>query len=470
MHLFKLIISHALQWLAYNNIRASLVLILVSTMGFSDLNAFTAYSTMIVLGDINSMAGAYFGDKITGHHFTWLFGGILTLLIYIFAGTNLIQNKTEIITILNLIACGIGISRCNGSSLVYSTINKKIQKDKQNSYISILYTILITASFIAYSFSGIINQKFGVNGCFIFSGIIVAFSIALFIYSEIDNIILTKKPVKKFFQLTLCTIGIIILGFITFKFYQIINSLLWITFLTSIAIIFYKSHKKQSTFSSDEKQNVITFIYYMAWFTTYYIFERQFGMVMPLFLTRHFDNNFFGITIPITNIMSVFQITIIITSVLFFRIKIHDKIKNGQCLLIGFSSSLTGFLILYIGCIFHENYQLSIFATIIPIILFSLSDIFILNRIFSICRVAPKQIHAITTAIMMIGAACGFHGARIIAGMMAIDKKQIGDKVLSLGIYKHGFLLNSILISGILVVLILTYRNKKLNKMMNRVL
>ena len=41
MHLFKLIIAHAMQWLAYNNIRASLVLILVSTMGFSDLNAFT---------------------------------------------------------------------------------------------------------------------------------------------------------------------------------------------------------------------------------------------------------------------------------------------------------------------------------------------------------------------------------------------------------------------------------------------
>ena len=470
MHLFKLTISHAMQWLAYNNIRASLVLLLVSTMGFSDLNAFTAYSTMIVLGDVNSMAGGYFGDKITGHHFTWLFGGILTMLIYISAGMNVMQDKTEIITILNLIGCGIGISRCNGSSLVYSAINKEIQIDKRNSYISILYTILISASFVAYSLSGVINQKFGMNGCFIFSGMIVATSIGLFIYSEINNIISIEKPIKKFFQLILCTLGIFLLGVITFKFYQIINLLLWVTFLTSIAIIFYKSHKKQTTFSSHEKKNVITFIYYMTWFTTYYIFERQFGMVMPLFLTRHFANNFFGIAIPVTNIMSIFQITIIATSVLFFKIKIHDNIKNGQCLLIGFSTSLIGFLILYIGCIFHQNYQLSIFTTVVPIILFSLSDTFVLNRIFSICRVAPKQIHAITTAIMMIGAACGFHGARIIAGMMAIDKKQIGDKALSLEVYKHGFLLNSILISGILIILILTYQNKKLNEMMNQVL
>jgi hypothetical protein len=208
----------------------------------------------------------------------------------------------------------------------------------------------------------------------------------------------------------------------------------------------------------------------MGWFITYYIFERQFGMVMPLFITRHFDNNFFGMKIPVTNIMSIFQITIIVTSVLFFKIKIHDKIKNGQCLLLGFSTSLIGFLILYLGCIFNENYQLSILTTVTPIILFSLSDVFILNRIFSICRVAPKQIHAITTSIMMIGAACGFHGARIIAGIMAVDKNQIANKAYSMEIYKHGFLINSILSGGILLILILSYQNKKLNKMMNRIL
>jgi POT family proton-dependent oligopeptide transporter len=470
MHLLKLIIAHASQWLAYNNIRASLVLILVSTMGFSDLNAFTAYSTMIVLGDINSLAGAYFGDKITGHHFTWLFGAGLTFIAYMMSGSSFILQKEEILITLNLIACGIGMSRCNGSSLIYSTINAEIPKEKQNSYISVLYTILIIATFIAYSASGIINQKFGVNGCFLFSGIIGAFSITLFTYTEFNKIKTITQPVKKFFQMSLCAIGIAVLGVITFTFYEIVNSLLWATFLISIFSILYKSHKKNSTYTADEKQNVITFVYYMGWFITYYIFERQFGMVMPLFITRHFDNNFFGMKIPVTNIMSIFQITIIVTSVLFFKIKIHDKIKNGQCLLLGFSTSLIGFLILYLGCIFNENYQLSILTTVTPIILFSLSDVFILNRIFSICRVAPKQIHAITTSIMMIGAACGFHGARIIAGIMAVDKNQIANKAYSMEIYKHGFLINSILSGGILLILILSYQNKKLNKMMNRIL
>jgi hypothetical protein len=70
----------------------------------------------------------------------------------------------------------------------------------------------------------------------------------------------------------------------------------------------------------------------------------------------------------------------------------------------------------------------------------------------------------------MIGAACGFHGARIIAGIMAVDKNQIANKAYSMEIYKHGFLINSIHSGGILLILILSYQNKKLNKMMNRIL
>ena len=105
-HFFQLMIAHVTQWYCYNNIRAILTLILVSTLGFTDSQAFTIYATMIALGDINSLAGAYYGDKITGHHFAWLFGSIILLISYFIGSiyfTSLGHQGIYLLNIINVI-------------------------------------------------------------------------------------------------------------------------------------------------------------------------------------------------------------------------------------------------------------------------------------------------------------------------------------------------------------------------------
>lgn len=467
-NLFKLITAHSLQWCAYNNIRASLVLILVSTFGMSDTNAFLIYSTTIALGDINSLVGGYFGDKVFKYHLTWLFGAAVTTLVYLVSGNIKVSNQT-IIIVLNFIACSIGISRCNGNSMIYTKINSDIPFEKRNSVSSLLHLFLIIASLIAYSISGFINQKFGSNILFFTSGIISLISLLIFIQSEWRQIVkdFTEIEMKKIIKVIFGTLLILGIGFLSFHYSQIVNTTLWISFIFGLSFLFFHSINKKYNYSVEEKSRTLIFIYYMLWFIIYFIFERQFGMIMPLFLSRHFDSNFFGFEIPITNIMSIFQINIIICSLIFYKMKVHDRISNGFCLLIGFLSSFMGYLILYIGsCFFIKNFNVSFLCIFFSIILFSISDLFVLNRIFAICRTAPKKIHAMTTSVMLIGAACAFHGAKIIANYMAIDKKILFEKDLSIEIYKHGFLLNSGLLSIALMIIIISYRFKKIRGIM----
>ena len=350
------------------------------------------------------------------------------------------------------------MSRCNGSSLVYSSINKEFPENQRHSYNSLLYLMLIAASFIAYSGSGFINQKFGANGCFLVSFVFILFSILLFIYTEFQEINRyfhsnNFQPLVKNFFMTLCGfLGIIIFGLISFKYYEIVSLTLWLCFFNAIGYMIYLIKSKNSDYSHEEKQNIKMFIFYIFWFIVYFVFERQFGMIMPLILSRNFDNNFFGFELPITNIMSIFQIFIIIFSIILFKYKIHDKLTNKQCLFLGFSWCFLGYLILYFGSIFHIDHNISFFAIFLSIMLLALADLFILNRIFSICRVAPKKIHALTTAVMMVAAACSFHGARFIATFVEIDKSKIYDKVFTLETYQNGFSINL----SILFIVILT--------------
>jgi dipeptide/tripeptide permease len=471
MHFFKLAIAHASQWLGYMHVRSILVLILVATMGFSDLQAFTAYSVMVALGDLIGLAGAYYGDKITGHHFTWLVGSGIIALGYMMPSVFGLAGKNEIIVALNLIACGIGISRCNGSSMVYSAINKEIPKEKQNSYLSIVYTIFGVASFIAYSMSGLINQKFGAAACFMVSGVIGIFSFLTFIYSEYAEIAQIKNLITKAFKLSICVVIALFAGMAMFEFYRIMNVLLWGTMLVTMSVILYQSHKSDSTYSDEERVNVVVFTFYMAWFIIYFTFERQFGMIVPLFIARHFDGMIFGVKIPVTNVMSWAFFVMMACSVIFFKSRIHDRLKNSHCLFLGFGMMLGGFAVFYLGSFFHKDYYLSLPLVLLSITLFALSDIFMMNRIFAICRVAPKRIHAITTAIMMLGCACAFHGARTIASFMAISKEQVHDRAYSFGVYQQGFLINLIGLSVAIAALIIIPRiSKKANRMMDRIL
>ena len=457
-HLFKLMTAHVTQWYCYNNIRSVLVLMLVSALSFSDGEAFTAYATMIALGDINSMMGAYYGDKIVGHHFAWLFGAFVLLFGYLITSFLFVKLNHNIVYLLNIISCGIGIARCNGSSLVYTSINREAPENQKHSYNSILYLMLFVASFLAYSTSGFINAKFGASGCFFVSFLLSGFSFSLFFVNEFSSIkkyfassSLFAKNLLKIFS---GFVGILVFGIVSFQYYAIVNYTLWICFLSSIAFLIYLVTKSAS-YSAEDKKSIKMFIYYIFWFLIYFVFERQFGMVMPLVLSRNFDNNLFGFqNIPVTTIMSIFQFLIIILSLIFFKFKTHDKLSNKQCLLFGFSASLFAFITLYFGSILHTNHNISFPFIFGAILMFALSDLFVLNRIFSICRVAPRKIHALTTAVMMVAAACSFHGARWVAKFVEIDKSQLTDKIFTLSVYKHGFLINIELLSVAFLVLI----------------
>jgi dipeptide/tripeptide permease len=453
--------AHVTQWYCYNNIRAVLTLILVSTLGFADSEAFAIYATMIALGDINGMIGAYYGDKVVGHHFVWLFG-VVTLMCSYFVGSIYFASLGhEGVYLLNMIACGIGISRCNGASLVYSAINREFPQNQRHSYNSLLYLMLITASFLAYSASGFINAKFGANGCFFTSFVLATFSVLLFTYTEFEEIKKyfsshrIRSLFRNFFLMAGGLLGIVIFGLLSFKYYEIVSATLWLCFLSAIFYMIYLIKSKNSNYSHEEKQNIKMFIFYIFWFIIYFVFERQFGMIMPLILSRNFDNNFFGLNLPVTNVMSIFQICIIIFSIFLFKYKTHDKLSNKQCLFLGFSSCFLGYLILYIGSIFHINHNISFLAIFLSIILLAFSDLFILNRIFSICRVAPKKIHALTTAVMMVAAACSFHGAKLIANFVVIDKEKIADKAFTLMTYRHGFLINLSILFFVVLMLII---------------
>ncbi len=455
-HFFRLMTAHVANWYCYNNIRAVLVLILVSFLNFSDGEAFTAYATMIALGDINSMVGAYYGDKIVGHHFAWMFGSVVLLIAYLGSSLFFTSLNHNAIYLLNIISCGIGIARCNGSSLVYQAINKEAPENQKHSYNSILYLMLFVASFAAYGVSGFINEKFGPQGCFFVSFLLSFCAIVLFFITEFH--ILKKYFSSSFFlnfaKLLAGSLGIIAFGALSFKYYQVVNYGLWLCFALSILFLIYLIVK--SDYSSDEKSSIKMFVYYIFWFLIYFVFERQFGMIMPLILSRNFDNNLFGFqNIPVTTIMSIFQFLVIVFSLIFFKFKTHDKLSNKQCLFFGFASSLTAFILLYCGSVFHINYNISFGFVFFAIAMFAFSDLFVLNRIFSICRVAPKKIHALTTAIMMVAAACSFHGARWIAKFMEIDKSRLADRAFTLSVYQNGFLINIGLLSVAFIALII---------------
>ena len=453
-HYQKILLVKLLELYSFYSLRSVLVIIFVLSLGFADKDAFLIYTTFVIGGDIVSIIGGYFGDKLLTRRISWIIGSIFSIFGYLYAYKHFTADAISIGLIVSGI--GLGLCRCNSNVIINDYIQREIQKDERHNHNGIFHVTTILALFLGFVINGFVLKYGDPSIVFISSAIAFSLSLMIFLFIEFQSIkndfILTfHKNSKKIFQ----TIGALIGAIIFCKslyLYQNYITMLILVFLIISTIFLWITTKN---YPSRDRQSVLSLLLYIPFYLIYLSFEKQLDLGFSLFLLRNVDKAIFGYQIPSQIITSSFSIAILLVTYFFYKKSVYSYLKHHSVLVYGLLCSLFYFLINYIGCIIYPDSGINMAFPILSLFFLGLADVLIVPRMYSLCRNAPENIKSISASLMMLSHGSGFYIAGQLAKFIAIDKNKL-DLVHDMLVYKNGFfyliIINLLVLIGVFVV------------------
>ncbi len=437
-HYQKILLVKLLELYSFYSLRSVLVIIFVSLLGFADKDAFLIYTTFVIGGDIISIVGGYFGDKLLTRRISWIIGSAFSIFGYFFAYTHC--NADTISLGLIFSGIGLGLCRCNSNVIINDYIQKEIIKEQRHNHNGIFHVTTIIALFLGFVINGFV-LKYG-TAQFVFLNSSIAFGLALitfliFEFKEIKNdfIITFKNNQKKIAQ----TVFALLIAFAFCKLLYLYQSYVTvlILILVFVAIIYISIIVKNDP--SRDKQSVLSLLLYIPFYLIYLSFEKQLDLGFSLFLFRNVNKTIFGYEIPSSIITSTFSISILCVTYIFYKKSTYSSFKHHSTLIIGLLCSLLYFSINYLSCIIYPNAQVEMIFPIVSLFFLGVADVLIVPRMYSLCRNIPEKIKSTTASLMMLSHGSGFYIAGQLAKLIAVDKgsSNIAHDMI---FYKNGFL------------------------------
>jgi hypothetical protein len=199
-------------------------------------------------------------------------------------------------------------------------------------------------------------------------------------------------------------------------------------------------------------------------------FEKQLDMNFSLFLFRAVDRKIFGFEFPPANISAIFSATILVISFFFLKKSIYSYFKHSTILLFGFGATILHFFLNSSGCYLGILLGAKVYLIfpVISLTFLALADIFIVPRMYSLCRTTPESIKSFSSSLMMLCHGSGFYIAGFLAQFAAIKNDLPGGQekdLLSfnseiLNVYFSSFGIFMILNIGLFISIFLLSRFK----------
>lgn len=460
----KLLISKFFELYSFYSLRSVLVLVFVLSLHLSDNDSFKFYTTFVVCGDLISIAGGYFGDRLLTRRISLSIGMIFSSFGYIYSYFHF--NLFGICIGLIFAGVGIGLSRANSNVIINDYIQEEIQEDSRHNHNGVFHITTIIALLGGFLINGAVLKYFDHRLIFLFSGISMLFGFFVFLIFEskklkneitfvffknpheyFDNLVenngleksdqinvnhQSKSFLKsfnwmKFFKMNFVICFVSLSSAFLYFILQIYKDNIFIKnikilIVFCVIIISFFLIRKSKDYILKEKQSVWSLILYLPYYLIYMAFEKQLDMNFSLFLFRVVDRNIFGFEFPPSNISAIFSLTILFISAFFLKKSIYSYFKHNTSLLFGFGATILHFFFIVIGCkialIFSSKVYL-IFP-VISLIFLALADIFIVPRMYSLCRTVPESIKSFSSSLMMLCHGSGFYIAGFLAQFAAV--------------------------------------------------
>ncbi len=453
-HYQKILLVKLLELYSFYSLRSVLVIIFVLSLGFGDKDAFSIYTTFVIGGDIISIIGGYFGDKLLTRRISWIIGSVFSIFGYLYAYKHFTPDAISIGLIFSGI--GLGLCRCNSNVIINDYIQREIQKDERHNHNGIFHVTTIFALFLGFVINGFVLKYGKPELVFISSAIAFSLSLIIFLFFEFQNIksdIVTTfhKNYKKIFQVIIALIGAMIFCKSLYLYQNYITTLILV--FVAISTIFLWIITKN--YPSRDRQSVLSLLLYIPFYLIYLSFEKQLDLGFSLFLLRNVNKSVFGYEIPSQIITSSFSVGILLVTYIFYRKSVYSYLKHHSVLTYGLLCSLLYFSINYLSCILYPESGVNILLPIASLFFLGLADVLIVPRMYSLCRNAPENIKSISASLMMLSHGSGFYIAGQLAKFIAIDKNKL-DLVHDMLIYKNGFfyliIINLLVLIGVFII------------------
>lgn len=436
-HYQKILLVKLLELYSFYSLRSVLVFIFVSSLGFLDSDAFLIYITFVIGGDIVSIIGGYFGDKLLTRRLSWIIGSIFSIFGYCYAYKHFTADAISIGLIFSGI--GLGLCRCNSNVIINDYIQQEIQKEERNNHNGIFHVSTIIALFLGLFINGLISKYGHASMVFLGSAIAFGLSLTLFIFFEFKNIIADfcstfKNNYIKIFQVILALFFALIFCKSLYLYQTYVTVLILVFVFISMVSLWVITKR----YAPRDRQSVLSLLLYIPFYLIYLSFEKQMDIGFSLFLYRNVDKSIFGYQIPFQFITASFSISILLVTYFFYRKSIYSYFKHHSTLVFGLTCSLFYFGINYIACILYPDRLINMLFPIASLFFLGLADVLILPRMYALCRNIPEKIKSTSASLMMLSHGSGFYIAGQLAKFIAIDK-NVSDLVHDMIVYKNGF-------------------------------
>ena len=470
----KILIAKLLELYSFYGLRSALVLTFVLALGFNDDGAFTIYTTFVVCGDIISIVGAYFGDKLLTRRISWVIGAFASTFGYMYSFIHFSVNGVCIGLVFAGI--GIGLSRGNSNVIINDYIQDEVPFHERHNHNGVFHIITITALMLGFLVNGFVLKYISYRAVFLLSSLSMFAGGIIFISIERENLTLeilaiynhNSGYVKKIFGTIAFLIGSIAfsagLYYITRRFgknffLSNIKCIIIIAMIVTIVFLIRKSKK----YLARDSQAILSLILYAPFELIYLSFEKQTDMGFSLFLYRAVDKVIFGYELPVPVINGAFSVFILLISILFFKHSVYTYFKHSSTLMLGFFCATMYFAINFIGCYLATRFGIAnsagavyLIFPILSLVFLAAADVIIMPRAHALLRTIPEDVKSSAASLMMLSHGSGFYVAGLLSAIVAINKDKLNTSALveksSLEIYQHGFLT----LMGISIVAIIT--------------
>ncbi len=397
---------------SYYGMRSLLVLYMIRTFDYSDVDAFALYALYTTLVELAGIAGGIVADRFLGFKQSIALGGWTIALGHICM--TIPMGSGPLYAGLALIIVGTGLFRTNCMAFLGEFYQEN--DVRRDSGYALYYTGINFGGFLASIICGIIGEMYGMHFGFGIACIgMLTGNIALYFGNEIFEG-KGKVPIKsdKFLPLTIAAM-IALVPLIAISLYRYDIALYIVPLIIFFGGIYIFRGVYQG--SIPEKKKIQTLFFYIGMMVLFYACEEQLGSSLVVFTERYVDRTTFLGSIPASSMITFNPLTILIAGPLlsiFFGKYCKDALKK-----IGISFAFLGisFLILFLGCfLVSATGFVSLGYGLTGVIILSVGELFIGPTILSAAsEIAAPKLRGLTMSPVTLG----FSLANMLSGFLS---------------------------------------------------
>lgn len=467
---------------SYYGMRALLVLYLISSLGFKDTTAYAIYTLFAAIGYIVPVLAGIIADRYTGFQRVLISGACAMC-----AGHFLLTFSHESLILLYLglaaIAVGTGFFKGNITNLLGTLYSAKdANRDKGFSlfYVSInlgAAISVIACGYVAHHFGW--HYGFGLAGIGMLTGLLVFLKYRYLIGShgmlpsryttnggdKEDSKAKHQKnvPVTSIIGSVLSIIILWIAAFLTIRYSEVVSTYLW--WIGVLVLAFFI--KVIINCSAEERTSIAILAALTFFFMCFFAIEMHLGSFVNLFTERNVNKELFGYYIPASALQSINPISIIIFGTIlantFKKLGFKHSMHRFS---FGLLTNACSFLIIYLGILRTQNYQMNIGYLVLGMGLIGFCEVCIAPLIQSLyTAISPAKIKGFMIGILTFSLSYSNLLGALVGKIMSVPEEHTENAAISMEIYKNGFF--NIMIASFLLLLVFIilsgFFQKKLN-------